>query len=473
MEMQENKTEEGIIPTTSFPSDVFHLTNGTTVWEPVPRTPAPIGYYGDTRELLMQVLASIIIVQGTVGNILTIIALMRRLRSIPSTAMYLLALAVSDTCLLWCAPLRNWIKYMWDIDVRYLTDVGCRMHVYLTHGFNHFSSWLLVVVTVDRTISIVSPYKAKLRCTPRNAGIAIAALFVIVFGIDLLIPITTSLKGYHPLKGQDIMKCEPSNKNYFFRDIWQWIDLSLTYILPFVFLFILNTIITWNLHKARCQCDKHVLRGTDSLQMESNTWSVIMLALCTLFFLTMTPVSVFQIYYQNRYEDGKMSYEDRFKGQEGYQYIQLQHAIVNLVSYTNASSNFMLYVFCDSKFRTELKAVLCCVVESRRNLSVSTNNCKRDLTVLNSSGAEKQISKAYDNHTYNGYKQGEVNIVFADVTEASSVSSIFAKHKADGMCLETSVCENNENIPEESAVIIINFDTIVDGKEWNGFMLYI
>ncbi|KAH3896807.1 hypothetical protein DPMN_020993 [Dreissena polymorpha] len=80
-----------------------------------------------------------------------------------------------------------------------------------------------------------------------------------------------------------------------------------------------------------------------------------------MFLLTMTPVSVFVLYtpYQKEKLLALVS-NDPYKAMYEAQYFQFLHAVAILVSYFNATFNFAIYVFSGSKFRGELRSLLCC-----------------------------------------------------------------------------------------------------------------
>ncbi|XP_060606926.1 cysteinyl leukotriene receptor 2-like [Ruditapes philippinarum] len=504
--------ELGLINASLKEVETFNVLNGTTS-QPVPDTPPPPGFYGDTRVLLMKIVTPIIITWGTFGNILTIQVLLGQMKKISSTSMYLLALAVSDLCLLWTSPFRGWMKYMWDLDLRYLTDAGCKIHLYFSYTFIHFSSWILVAVTLERAIGVIAPHKVKLCCTSRNAGMVIVCIFVIIFGIDLVIPIISSIDGYQPLEGQAPVLCAPSTKEFTaFRDnIWLWMDLTLSFLLPFSCLFIGNVSIVWHLHKARNiqrKCTMSTSKGKVGYRRRRSmlSVSVLMVALCLIFFLTMTPVAVFQIYYPYRHEQIiEMFYVDPFAAWESYQYLLLQHDIVNLISYTNAAFNFILYVFSGTKFRAELKAVLC-HSSKRQNTSTLFESSKQSMTKMHSksiiinnlkttlperkstsyeqiiSGSLEKIKRnnvdSYHNTLYPS--KGEDNLVFTTDDGISSLSSIFAKHVDKDSDIEYSdIDDNNESTDDVFADYEIIFsgdpkyDIKIGGKEMNGFILHL
>ncbi|XP_045160176.2 C-C chemokine receptor type 5-like [Mercenaria mercenaria] len=332
---------------------ILNTTGSGNIVNSASTQPRPIGYYGEIRELLWKIVPPILILCGTTGNTLTIIVTMR-MKKLSSTAVYLLILAVSDTTILLCGPLRNWISFAWGKDIRRLSDAACKVQLYLTYASLHFSSWLLVAVTMERTISVVFPHKVKVNCTRRNACLIILALFVFTFGVDAVVPATQSLKGYGG------KSCAPTTEAYlnFRDDVWQWIDFCMAFAFPFIFLVIGNTVMIVKLYKSRL---KRKQMSGNSRQKDANIGRkesavyVLMVALCIIFLLTMTPVTVYQIYAPYRRIEILALYKiDKDAGWTDYQFFILQHTIVNLVAYTNAAFNFVLYVFTGTKFRTEL-----------------------------------------------------------------------------------------------------------------------
>ncbi|KAH3735340.1 hypothetical protein DPMN_041831 [Dreissena polymorpha] len=70
----------------------------------------PVGYYKNTRMLFWRVIPPILISIGTIGNVMTIFVLLRQ-KKMKSTAVFLFALALSDTLVLFCALLPEWEHY--------------------------------------------------------------------------------------------------------------------------------------------------------------------------------------------------------------------------------------------------------------------------------------------------------------------------------------------------------------------------
>lgn len=330
----------------------------TQVITPAPGPPS-IGYYGDMRETLWRILPPIIMAWGTIGNVLTFLVILRQTKTLSSTAIYLMALAVSDTVVLYTGPLRQWVKIVYDIDIRDITEAGCRSQIYITYASLHMSSWLLVAVSLERALCVVIPHKVKLTCTKTNACLIIIAMFVLIFGINAVIPVMYGLKG---VRNQ---KCSVTTTEFLdFRDnIWQWIDFCLTFAVPFIILVVCNSIILVSLRRSQAKSRNMVAGNRIGARSgrNMNSVSILMIALCLIFFVTMTPASIFAVYYPYRYEAILELFKtDKIAAWYDYQYLMFQHAVVTMVSYTNAAFNFILYVFSGTKFRNELYAMFTC-----------------------------------------------------------------------------------------------------------------
>ena len=79
-----------------------------------------------------------------------------------------------------------------------------------------------------------------------------------------------------------------------------------------------------------------------------------MMALCVLFLLTMTPLFVLR--FDFLYQIEKLSALEA----NDLVYNSFLYNVAVLVHYSNATFNFAIYVFSGSKFRAELRSVLCC-----------------------------------------------------------------------------------------------------------------
>ena len=135
----------------------------------------------------------IILVIGTVGNLFAVAVLQNRLFKSSSTSFILTALAISDILLLDVVYLVYYVQVTAYIGVRALSSWGCKIHVFLSYLVKHLASWTMILLTVERTISVLIPFKCKEICSLRNIVISwsimvftlVAINFQLLVGFDL------------------------------------------------------------------------------------------------------------------------------------------------------------------------------------------------------------------------------------------------------------------------------------------------
>ncbi|XP_060588697.1 lysophosphatidic acid receptor 6-like [Ruditapes philippinarum] len=326
--------------------------------------PPPPGATLIAAERLWKIVPPIIISVGLIGNILTLIILLRHGRKLSSTAVFLLTLTISDTLFLLNAPLRHWILAMWDEDVRHISEIGCKFSVYLTYSSLQLSSWVLVAVTVERFICVVWPHRVRLGCTPRSSVIMVIILSFVIFGGN-----THILYGYGRsdlLIFRNRGFCEPLYEGYntFWSKTYSWIDFIVVFVIPFCILLLANVTIIYKLRKTHeirrnISIDKTGSHKTSS--RDTRTVTIMLILLSVVFFICLTPVSIFYIYrpywLESITELQCIDIYEYFRLREVYKLVE---AITNLLGYINSAFNFVLYIVSGSKYRAELKALILC-----------------------------------------------------------------------------------------------------------------
>lgn len=117
----------------------------------------------------------ILVVGGSLGNILSVIVFSTtKLRKL-SSSIYLAALAVSDTCFLWGLFIQ-WLNFI-DIQI-YNREFFCQFFTFFSSWACFCSAWFVVAFTVERFIAVAFPLKRQTMCTVRRAKFVIGALTV-------------------------------------------------------------------------------------------------------------------------------------------------------------------------------------------------------------------------------------------------------------------------------------------------------
>ncbi|KAL3869225.1 hypothetical protein ACJMK2_041933 [Sinanodonta woodiana] len=298
--------------------------------------------------------APCLLVLGGVGNILCIMILTKKRSRGTSTAIYLTALAISDLLVLYTGLLRQWVKYQFEIDIRQLTEGGCKIHLFCVYFGTQCSSWFLVAVTAERFISACFPHKVKMKCTQRTAGMVITVIIICLailnvhwlYGIGNMYVVKMNITV--------LVKCESLFKPYenFITYSWPWIDLCVFALLPCCLLIIGNIGIIINVVLSKKKSVTKVAPMQAMKRQAGNKTSHLTAMLLTInfvFFLCVTPISIYLIgethWYANIETNDRMA--------ESY----MLWAIVNILMYTNHSTNFLMYCLSGTRFRGEVKAL--------------------------------------------------------------------------------------------------------------------
>ncbi|CAH1795501.1 unnamed protein product [Owenia fusiformis] len=123
---------------------------------------------------------------GIPGNILNIIILCQNLFSESSASIdsILLALAFSDMICLAIGTPRYIISYVAGYDFTAHSDIGCKLFKFLNFVFSDFSSWLVMLISLERLVAVVWPCHVKSWCSHKKIKITIAAFLVFLIGIN-------------------------------------------------------------------------------------------------------------------------------------------------------------------------------------------------------------------------------------------------------------------------------------------------
>ena len=392
-------------------TDLFDII-ATTTETPNQDGPRPEpGVYTDVKEWLWKIIPPIVMLLGTFGNSLTIIVLLRQIKNLSSTAVYLLSLAFSDLLVLYMGPLRQWVVYLWKVDVRTLSNAGCKIQIFLTYFSIQFSSWLLVAVTMERVISVILPHKVKLGCTTMKAGIAVMTVFICVFGLNSHI-----LYGYGQVykpSASGKYRCAPIYEDYiyFLDNILPWIDFAFTFAIPFVLLLTCNMIIIVTLRKNTRRRRKLSLsqkgKGGHSI-------TVMLIMLCVVFFICLTPVSIYLIVLPYiKAKARKLPFMQMLRQLEK---ILFWHALTNCFGYLNSCTNFMFYFLSGSRFRVEVRALFTCkkagkeAVFGNSTSGTRSTSLTNDSTVQSKTGSKNSQAPGEDQREYevNNYEKKEI-----------------------------------------------------------------
>lgn len=308
--------------------------------------------------LIWKVVPPILIVVGTIGNLLSIVVLTRRSIRVSTTALYLTFLACSDLVVLYSGLLRQWLLFLWEYDLRHMSETACKLNIWLVYSSLDFSAWILIAVTLERVISAWCPYSAKTKCSRKYATALIITVLVFLLGLNshLLYGMVNRVNVDESGNVTEILKCREVNQAYgdFFNLIWPWIDLAVFCLIPFSVIVVGNGCILFKVIKSQRKTNSRIVPSITTNQSRTthhngpkhSSMTAMLFTLNMVFLFTTSPVSIYNIGYTHWVAE---------ESHQNYANLDLWWAIVNMLMYTNNSLNFLLYCLSGTRFRQEVK----------------------------------------------------------------------------------------------------------------------
>ena len=219
----------------------------------------------------------------------------------------------------------------------------CIILIYISSAVTGCSTYFIVFVTFERFYSIIRPHKAASFNTVKKAKITIGCIVIIsVIGNVVWVSMTQAL-------GRECMIVSHDNLSL----IVYLLGTILSYLLPFVFVIIMNSFIIYTLRQRfKNKLTRSEGQGQTQSQGQSNTLYqrqiYVMLLLVAFAFLIMTTPVYVTILWQSFYfrPTPKLIATSYFL-----------FSVSDKIYFTNNGINFFLYVMSGQKFRTDLRSL--------------------------------------------------------------------------------------------------------------------
>lgn len=313
---------------------------------------------------LWQILPPFMILTGTIGSLISVVILNNKKNRKIAISLYLTVLSCADILSLNTGLMRHWIFYTFDIDIRELSDVVCRGHLWLLYTSLDVSAWMLVAITIERVNCVYWRARHKTTCTRLTAKrfilmvvfcLSIVNGHLLVFNGDFDEEIETE-------NGTTVLlhhRCQYLTDEYahFFDHYFVWIDLAVYSVLPTIVLLTGNSAILYRFIRTKMKVYNSSVAPQQMSQANRQkhlkkitSMTTILISLNTVFLVTTIPVSIYIIGYNTWYNNGD-DYD--------LAVLSLMWPVTSIVMYTNNTINFALYVLTSKDFRSQTRALFC------------------------------------------------------------------------------------------------------------------
>ena len=290
-------------------------------------------------------LNSIALFVAIVGNSLIFCICMRQDNRKKSFMLYLAALSISDTvaCLDWVPPFIALIPgFSWGSP-----NVHCKLTRFVFNSVQYISSWLVVAISLERTVSTKLPHHVA-RISSRSFGIKTISIIVLM---SFLLNSHT-LYGWIGSTNGSIISCKIVTGAYasIIRYFYPVVHALLYSLIPGTLIFLCNTVMV----KAVFASAR--IRGTISDKAaKRNRELMIVAVLISISFVVLTsPFPLYSLF------SGVLHDPDVTESK------WMAYYLLMVMTYINNAINFFLYILSGSRFRKQLKEIVLCKM-CRRN----------------------------------------------------------------------------------------------------------
>ena len=299
----------------------------------------------ETKELIITILVFIlpvVLVMGAVGNMFSFIIFSRSRFRKTSFSLYFRVLAFSDTFTL-LYIINDIPNELYDQDLQNRSYFWCKTFRYWLYSIAPVSGWLLVVISLDRMLSIIRPNKFLfLKKKQTQATICFLTLaYNLIFYIPLIV-----YKDYQAQENSNssnsteiIYKCVNLEE----QNIVNWLDLLNSTLLPFLIMAISTSITVTKLFKSRSKTTAEAKPNT-KLKQRDTKFAITSVGLNLFFFIFNLPVCVFMVLASFIFFDDVDS--------------KLIFCAVLITYYLNFGVVFYVNILTNSIFRNELLVIL-------------------------------------------------------------------------------------------------------------------
>ena len=279
------------------------------------------------NNLINKIYPLILITIGTIGNSFIFYIFTRNQFIKQSTCFYFAFSAVVDTFLLYFGLLKHFIGAMVDIDIRDLSNFNCKFFIYIVYVLQQLSAWTLILISLDRLIVTFSTKFGK-----KLIGRKYQYFFVIFLLFFFLI------SNFHIIINCKLINRKENGTGQCGGELKYNVslaitDLFLSVLIPFFVTFSSNIILLAKIYKSK----NKVFDKQKSL-IKTTNYAITIIGKNFVFLVLNIPICVILI---------KVNINDDF----GTSLDILIYSLSSLLSYSNLSFNFFLFLAINGIFR--------------------------------------------------------------------------------------------------------------------------
>ena len=218
------------------------------------------------------------------------------------------------------------------------TWTDCKPGYFLFYLGRHYSSTLLVLMSLEKCFAVYFPLKSKTVRTVKKAKWSTGIAGVVLAGCDSVYLFVVESRELHGLKL--CVTRDFSDKDWAILNV---IDSVLFSFKPFVLMFITNFALVFMFMKAKCTSNSTTESTTQALSKSATRGTAMVVSVSVTFLILTAPSAV--------HAASNSSYSLMYNS-------SLYRVFVNITQYLNHSINGFLYCIVGSRFRQEFFKII-------------------------------------------------------------------------------------------------------------------
>ena len=231
-----------------------------------------------------------------------------------------------------------WIEILTRDKVHPYSWMDCKVGFFLFYLGRHYSSIILVLMSVEKCFAVYFPLKSKSVCTLKTAKWATGIVGFILMGYNVhwFVIVESQVS---KTTGRD--SCVPTE---YFHDAFNLVTSIIYSFAPFNVMFITNFAIVYKFMRAKCNRSNSTESTNQALVKAAIKGTAMVVTVSVTFLLLTAPTAVYNALY--RWYPITV-------------FFPLYYPFMNLTQYLNHSINGVLYIIVGSKFRNEFLKLIC------------------------------------------------------------------------------------------------------------------
>ena len=260
----------------------------------------------------------------------------------------------------------NWLALVFGVRLENLSSFGCKLYSFLLYYPYSLAPWTLILLTVERSISVWYPLRCRVLCSKRRIVITWIIIAILLFAENSLFFRAYGLRPLLHLEDNNMSTvrytCRPVDDywHHFVKRKWSIVEAVISNFFPFVVILTGNILIITRIIKSHYEHKAQMGAASTSKSMTSTT--VKLIGLSAMYLVLKGPYDVMWSLYLNT-EWSSLPEKDEWNAIYGLPFR------ISVLSYSsNYAFEFIVYFVNGRKFREAfLETFLPCRKANNRN----------------------------------------------------------------------------------------------------------